>query len=470
MLEYLNLLESPEIKNIHFIGIGGSSMSGLAEILISLGYSISGSDMKASSVTKKLEKLGARVTTYHSENNITNPDLVVYTVAVKEDNCELIKARSLNIPVIDRATLLGQIMKKYPYSIAVSGTHGKTTTTSMISMIMLEAGLDPNIHIGGELEKIGGNTKIGGDKYFITEACEYYESFLKFNPFLAVILNIEADHLDYFRDIEHIKDTFFKFASLVPKNGYVVACVDDHNTSQLLSRLECNKVTYGVASEEAMWSARDIVFDDMGCPAFSLIFKGKKLSTVKLSVPGVHNVSNSLAAIASCYTLGCSLDAIKHGLLKFGGTHRRFELKGVVDGIRVIDDYAHHPSEVIATLKAAKNCEHNKIWCVFQPHTYTRTKCLMNEFSEAFRDADNVILADIYAAREIDNGQIHSKQLADKITSKGQEAFYISSFDEIVEYLKQNVSSGDLIITMGAGDIYKVGELFISSTEIAAVS
>ena len=469
-MQLFDFQQSNKINNIHMIGIGGSSMSGLAEILVNLGYKVSGSDLKISKSTQRLEKLGVKVYPYHSEDNILDPDLIVYTVAVKDNNPELIKGRSLNIPVIDRAELLGAIMRKYPYSIAVSGTHGKTTTTSMITMIMLEAGLDPNIHIGGELGAIGGNTKIGGSRYFITEACEYYGSFLKFNPYLAVILNIEADHLDYFKDLAHIKSTFESFVSLIPDNGYIVACADDPDTVDVMDAAKCNKITYGLKSENAIWGAKDISFDEMGCASFTLTRHNQSQGMVKLNVPGIHNVSNSLAAIASCDALGCSMTQIIQGLYNFTGTNRRFELKGVVDDIKVIDDYAHHPSEVKATLRAAKNCVHKKIWCVFQPHTYTRTKLLLDDFSVAFSDADTVILADIFAAREADNGQIHSSMLADKIKSQGKDVLYLSGFDAIVDYLKKNVSPGDLIMTLGAGDIYKVGELFIESTKIMAVS
>lgn len=456
-----DFLSSPEIKYIHFIGIGGISMSGLAEILLNIGYVISGSDIKASTITDKLERLGATIYPFHSEENISATDLVVYTAAVKEDNTELKKAKELGIPSIERATLLGQVMKKYPYSMAISGTHGKTTTTSMITMIMMESGFNPTVHIGGVLEAIGGNTKIGGNKYFISEACEYVESFLKFYPYLAVILNIEYDHVDYFKSFDHVKSAFAKFASQVPDEGYVVANIDDTNIVSLINNISCNKITYGINNDLAMWSTKDITFDDNGFASFKLIMNKQELTDINLSVPGIHNVSNALGAIASCHTLGASIESIKQGLKAFTGTHRRFELKGESLGVTVIDDYAHHPSEVKATLKAAKNCTHKKIWCVFQPHTYTRTKFLLNEFAESFYDASTVILSDIYAAREKDTGEIHSSMLADKMKSEGIEALYLEGFDNIVTYLKENAGSGDLILTMGAGDIYKVGEMYL---------
>jgi len=471
ILEQINLLDSKNIKNVHFVGIGGISMSGLAEILRNLGYNISGSDMKSSSITEKLEKEGIKIYIGHREENIQDCDLVVYTAAVKDNNPELVKARQLGITTMERAVLLGHIMKKYPFSFAISGTHGKTTTTSMISMIMLQANLDPTIHIGGELDAIGGNTRIGGNKYFITEACEYVESFLKLHPYLAVILNIEADHLDYFRDLDHIKQAFLKFINLVPKDGYIVACIDDPNVSSLLNQISGNVVTYGIKSENANWTARNIEFDSSGCARYDMVKDGNIVSTIKLKVPGIHNVSNSLAAAAACHTLGCEIDNITAGLEAFSGTHRRFEVKGIVDNIKVVDDYAHHPSEIKATLRAAKKSTgHSKIWCIFQPHTYTRTKLLLNEFSEAFYDADEVIVTDIYSAREIDTGEIHSSILADEINAKSNNAIYKPDFASIVKYLKENVSPGDLVLTMGAGDVYKIGEMFLKEKDVAAVS
>jgi UDP-N-acetylmuramate--alanine ligase len=469
-LSVLNLLESSHIKRVHFIGIGGSSMSGLAEMLIKFGYIVSGSDQKNSPELQKLRELGAEVHEFHSEQNINNPDLVVYTVAVKEDNPELVKASTLGVPVIDRAELLGQIMKKYPYSIAVSGTHGKTTTSSMIAMIMLEAGKNPTINIGGRLDAIGGNTLVGGTDYFIAEACEYYESFLKFHPYMAVVLNIELDHVDYFKDLDHINKTFLKFVSSVPENGYFVACIDNKNVASLLDKVSCNKITYSINSSNATWTIRDIAFDSKGCASYTLLYKGEEQGVITLKVPGIHNVSNSLAAIAACSTLGCDIESIKNGLLNYNGTHRRFELKGVADDIQVVDDYAHHPTEIAATLETAKKFSSSKVWCVFQPHTYTRTKHLLNEFAAAFENADTVVVTDIFAAREKDNGEVHSSKLAGMISSTGKEAIYISDFESIVEYLKMNVSPGDLIITMGAGDIYKVGEMFLKDKQVMAAS
>ncbi|NMB33750.1 MAG: UDP-N-acetylmuramate--L-alanine ligase [Clostridium sp.] len=470
-MEQINLLNQIKVRNVHFIGIGGISMSGLAEILLSLGFNVSGSDIKSSDITAKLMEKGITVYTGHESKNIEGAQLVVYTAAIDAQNPELVRAKELKIPIMERASLLGKIMEGYPSSIAVSGTHGKTTTTSMISMIMLKAALDPTIHIGGVLDAIGGNTRIGGNNYFLVEACEYVESFLKLRPYMAIILNIEADHLDYFRGIEHIKDAFLKFIAPIPKNGHIIACVDDKNVCAVLKNTEHNKITYGINSPEAIFKAKNISFNEEGLASFSVFMYDKEIiANLQLGVPGIHNISNSLAAIAACYTLGCDIKSIKDGIESFTGTHRRYELKGIVDNIKVVDDYAHHPTEIAATLKAARNGNYQRVWSVFQPHTYTRTKHLLSDFVESFEDSDRIIVADIYSAREVDRGEIHSRTLAEKISQNGKDVLYLPDFDEIVEYLKENASPGDLILTMGAGDIYKVGEMFLKEKEMIAVS
>ncbi len=465
------LLSSEKIKRVHFTGIGGISMSGLAEILADQGYIVTGSDMKPSSIIQKLDRIGIRTSIGHHADNIKGADLLVYTAAVKPDNPELLAAAEAGIPYIDRAALLGEIMKKYPWSLAVSGTHGKTTTTSMISMIMMEQGLDPTIHIGGELNAIGGTTRIGKSDYFIAEACEYTGSFLRLHPRIAVILNIEFDHADYFKNIDDVKNVFKKFAGLVPDYGYIVVNGDDAAAIDILGDITCSITTYGVKSgSQYTWSASDISFDDKGCASYKLLYKNEQVCEIRLNVPGIHNVSNSLAAIASCSLAGCSPASAARALQKYGGTCRRFEIKGVSDGVTVVDDYAHHPSEIAATLKAAGKYSHSHIWCVFQPHTYSRTKCLMDDFTTSFDAADFIILTDIYAAREADNGEVNSSMLAERIALAGKRAIYIKDFGDIVEYLDKNVDSGDLVITMGAGDIYKVGDLFLESRKKLAVS
>ncbi len=465
-----SMLDINNIKKVHFVGIGGISMSGLAEILLHQGFTVSGSDEKSSPIVQKLEKLGIKITIGHFAQNVKGVDLVVYTAAVREDNPELKAGAQAGIPCIDRATLLGEIMKGYPGSIAVSGTHGKTTTTSMISLIMLEEGFDPTVHLGGELDAIGGTTRIGGTDYFIAEACEYTGSFLKLHPYLAVILNIELDHVDYFQNIDHIRDTFLSFARLVPENGWLLACGDDPSILEIAKRVSCQKVTFSMFDESCTWSARDITFDEMGCAEYTLLHDKEPLLRIKLNVPGLHNASNSLAAIAACCTMGVSAQSAAKALLRFRGTHRRFEKKGTRNGVTVIDDYAHHPTEVSEALKTAYRCNHSRIWCVFQPHTYTRTKTLLDDFSHSFNCADIIIVTDIYAAREPDSGEINSQLLVDKIIQQGKNALYIKDFESIVNYLAKNTQEGDLVITMGAGDIYKVGELFLSIKEPLAVS
>lgn len=467
ILDTVNLLGNPGIKKIHMIGIGGISMSGLSEILLNLGYTISGSDIGLSNTVSRLASKGIRVYREHSAENVIGSDLVVYTSAIREDNPEYIKARELGIPVMDRATLLGQIMKMYPFSIAVSGCHGKTTTTSMISSVMLNAGMDPTIHVGGELKAISGNTRIGGSKYFITEACEYMENFLKFNPYIAVILNIEEDHLDYFRDIEHIQEAFYKFALRIAPDGYLIGCADDDRVRGILDKVGCNKITYGIRHSSAVIQAANISFDGCGSACFDVYREGAFYEKIKLSIPGFHNIYNALAAIAVCTVANVDKNCIRQSLADFSGADRRFETKGTRKGIKVIDDYAHHPSEIKATLSAAKNVPHSRVWCVFQPHTYTRTLALLDEFTTAFADADKVVITDIYAAREKDTGLIHSRILAEKVAQTGKDCIYLSSFDSVVDYLNGNAMEGDIVLTMGAGDIYKVGEMFLQLGEIA---
>jgi len=464
------LLSSKDIKKIHFTGIGGISMSGLAEILHHQGYTITGSDIKSSSITQKLENLGIEITIGHQAENIDGADLLIYTAAVKPDNPELIAAAHAGIPCMDRATLLGEIMRKYSNSIAVSGTHGKTTTTSMIAMIMIEEGMDPTVHIGGELRAIGGTTRIGSGNYFISEACEYSGSFLKLHPYLAVILNVEYDHADYYENFSKVRDAFTEFSKRVPKEGYLVVNGDDPTAIEILEQSSCNKVTFGIRNSQCDWSAVNITFDNMGCASYTLLNRNKPVCDIKLNVPGIYNVSNSLAAIAASSIMGCSPASAVNALQKFRGAGRRFELKGNVDGITVMDDYAHHPTEVAVTLKAAAGCHYSRIWCVFQPHTYTRTKYLMNDFSTAFEAADIVILTDIYAAREIDTGEVNSSMLAEKIAASGKKVFYFNDFNAITDFLEKNAQSGDLIITMGAGDVYKIGDMFLEARKKLAVS
>jgi len=442
---------------IHFVGIGGISMSGLAEILLHKGYRVSGSDMKDSHIIKKLREKGADIHIGHQASHIDGADLVVYTAAVKQDNPEIAEALKRNIPIMDRASLLGEIMQTFPNSIGIAGTHGKTTTTSMLSVILCHAGLDPTVLVGGELDDIGGNVRIGNSDYFITEACEYHESFLHFPPYMAIILNIDIDHLDYFKDIDDIYHSFWKYANLVPKNGYIIGFEDDPLVSQLLKEVNTRTVTFSI-DKQANWMARNIKFNNKGCATYRAFYNGEDMGVFTLNVPGRHNVCNALAATAAAQALGISCDTIRESLASFRGTHRRFEIKGKMGDITIIDDYAHHPTEIKATLEAAKKYPHQKIWCIFQPHTYTRTQKLLYEFAESFLDADEVIITDIYAAREKDTGIVHSKDLAKAVLDGGCSCRYLSSFDDAVEFLKKNARPGDIVLTMGAGDIYEVGD------------
>jgi UDP-N-acetylmuramate--alanine ligase len=446
-------------KKIHFIGIGGISMSGLADILLENNYRVSGSDMKASNITAKLEKQGAEVFIGHDEKNIDDVDLVVYTAAVSDDNPELIRAQELDLPIMDRAEFLGQIMKGHKYNIAISGTHGKTTTTSMVSHIFLQAELDPTILVGGELDIIDGNVKTGKSEYFITEACEYKASFLKFFPYVGVILNIDADHLDFYRNIDHIQETFIEFTKLIPKDGYLVACAEDEKLKAVIASSECKVITYGINSGEV--TAKNIIFNERGCASFEVYRNDFKLFDASINVPGRHNVLNALASICVGLSLDVSQNDIIDGLANFFGTHRRFEIKGVKEGVTVVDDYAHHPTEIRALLDGAKNFPHKKIYCVFQPHTYTRTLTLFDDFSTCFTNADEVILADIYAAREKFSKLVSSDMLGDKIREIGQNCKNLHSFEDIVDYLKSSLKDGDLLLTVGAGDVYKIGEMYL---------
>lgn len=455
-------LDKNDLK-VHMVGIGGISMSGLAEILMHKNIKITGSDIHESEITDRLRSMGAVIYNKHDADNITDQNLVVYTAAVSQDNPELVKARGLGIPVIERAELLGTIMDHFDKSIAISGTHGKTTTTSMISSITLEAGLDPTIHVGGLLDLIGGNTRIGSSPYFVVEACEYKESFLKLRPFLAIVLNIDADHLDYFRDIDHIRSAFEAFLSNVKDSGIIVINLDDPQTKTLSKTLTRPAVSFALNSAEADWTADNITFRE-GYASFTVIYKKAAWANISLSVPGIHNVSNALASIAACHALGIDRNAVIKGLEHFKGTHRRLEDKGTTHHIRVMDDYAHHPTEIQATLNAARSLTAGRIICVFQPHTYTRTFELLDDFSRAFAKADTVVVTDIYAAREKDTGLINSRVLTDRINMNTGNAVYISDFADIAKYLTENAQPGDLVLTMGAGDIYKAGELFLSAS------
>ena len=444
--------------HIHFIGIGGISMSGLAEILLTEGITVSGSDMHRSPLTETLEQKGITVSYRQTPANLTDDiDLIVHTAAIGAGNPELSAAVEKGIPCLTRAQLLGQMMRNYKMPVAVSGTHGKTTTTSMIAEILLKADTDPTLSIGGILRSIGGNIRIGKSDYFVTEACEYTNSFLEFFPKIGIILNIEEDHLDFFHGIDEIRDSFHRFAALLPEDGTLIVNGTIDGLETVIKKLPCRIITFG-DDPSFDYSFDHLTFDDAACPAFTLHTRGGQTRTVTLSVPGEHNVYNALAALALSDLLGLPTDTVLDALRDFHGTDRRFEYKGQIGGVTVIDDYAHHPTEITATLQAAQNYPHNTLWCVFQPHTYSRTKAFLPEFAQALALADRVVLADIYAAREKDTLGVSSRMLQDEIRRLGKECAYFPSFDEIENFLLENCSGGDLLITMGAGDVVKIGE------------
>ena len=433
-------------------------MSGLAEILLDEGFTISGSDSKESDLTKHLEARGIQIFYGQKASNIIpGIDLVVYTAAIHEDNPEFAEAKSKNLPMLTRAELLGQIMDNYENSIAVAGTHGKTTTTSMISQILLEAKTDPTITVGGILDAINGNLRVGNSEVFISEACEYTNSFLNFRPKYSIILNIEAEHLDFFKDINDIRASFRKYSANTLANGATIINGEIDNYEEIVDGLPQQIITYGLNSTYDYY-AENITYDEKACAIFSAMHNGTKIMDVHLNVPGKHNVSNSLAAIALCQAMNIPTEAIISGLAKFGGANRRFQYKGEIDGVTIIDDYAHHPTEIRATLTAAANYPHKRLVLVFQPHTYSRTKAFLNDFADVLSMADVVVLADIYAAREQNTYGISSKDILNLLKEKGTDAYYFPTFDEIEKFLLKKCINGDLLITMGAGNVVEIGE------------
>ena len=449
-------------SNIHCIGIGGIGLSGIAEILLSRGYNVSGSDMNESEITEKLRAHGAKIFLNHSADNVEDADLIIYSAAIAEENPEIQRAKEKGIPMASRAEVLGILMDEYPDSIAISGTHGKTTTTSMVSLILEDGKYDPTILVGGNLDEIGGNYKVGYGDYFVTEACEYRDSFLELRPGIEVILNIDSDHLDYFKDIEHIVNSFDRFTKNVKEGGKIIAYDANPFVNRVIRDLP-HVITYGYNSN-CDYCIQDVRFERDGMPSFEVIHQGKNLGRVELNVPGEHNILNAGAAFACCYELGVPEETIINTLNTYRGTKRRFDIMGTTEkGVLVVDDYAHHPTEIIATLSAAGNLPHKRIWCLYQPHTYTRTLALFDEFAESFKKADVLVLAEIYAAREKNIHNISSSALADRVKEKfpDKEVMYISDFEEIAKKVNEECEEGDLVITMGAGDIYKVGDLLM---------
>ena len=447
--------------HVHFLGIGGISMSGIAELLLSRGFSVSGSDDTPSKITAHLEELGVKVYYGLKASNISDDvEVVIYTGAIKTDNPEYMEAVRRGLPILTRAELLGQILRNYSESVGISGTHGKTTTTSMISEILLTRGVNPTINVGGVYPRINGNMHIGSSSYFVFEACEYTNSFLSFYPKVGVILNVFADHLDFFKDLDDIRHSFRLYAENIAPDGCLVINSAIENISYFTEELGRKVITFGF-DEKSDFRAANISYDEFGFGQFDLLIYGENAGHISLKQPGEYNIANALAAAAATYFLGTPLETIKEGLSSFGGTDRRFQVKGISDGVTVIDDYAHHPDEIRAALTAAKKYPHKKIWCVFQPHTYTRTKELLQEFAEALTIADEVVLAKIYPARETDTLGISSDNIRLKMEELGKKAVYIPTFEEILKFLKKNCCPGDVLITMVAGDGVVVGENYL---------
>lgn len=443
-------------SHIHFIGIGGISMSGLAQIMLQKGYKVSGSDRAKSHITDKLENLGAIIYEGHSAENISGCDIVVYTAAVHDDNPEICTAKLAGIPLVSRAEFLGAIMKLYKHAAGIAGTHGKTTTTSMLAHALISADADPTISVGGELDLIGGNIKTGNSDYFITEACEYTNSFLHFFPTVAVITNIDADHLDFFSGIDEIIESFRKYALLTKDKGCVIACGADSNIKKALSGTDLDIVYYGIG-QQYEYHAENINFK-MGYPSFDVYHGDEFICSLNLKVPGEHNILNALATVAVCRVWNCDINLVKKGIESFSGAHRRFEKKGEYNGAVIMDDYAHHPTEIQATLKSAEAFAHNRLWCIFQPHTYSRTRLLWDDFCASFDNADELIITHIYAAREKPDGITNPENLAKQIAERGVKVRYIDDFNEIQSVLENELCPNDLVFTMGAGNVVDIAD------------
>ena len=444
-MDYDKLLN--EIKRIHFIGIGGSGMCPIAEILMSEGFDISGSDMNEGETLDKMKGYGIPVYMGHAAENIKGAELVVYSAAVKETNPERMAAVEQGIPCIERSVMLGVVTRRYKRSIAVSGTHGKTSTTAMLSQILIGSGFDPSAIIGGKLPFIGGNSYVGQSDIIVCEACEYVDTFLELNPFISIILNVDADHLDYFKNLDNIKKSFNQFAKQT--TGLLVLNGDDENTLDSVKDVNIEKITFGFG-ENCDYRAENVSADKGVHEQYDLYYRGKKLCNIKLIVPGKHNVYNSLAAAATAHYLGASPQEISENLHKFGGVHRRFEILGTPCGITVADDFAHHPTELTATLNAAMSMGFRKVWAVFQPHTFSRTAMLLDDFAKALQIPDVAVISEILPVRETNTYNIYSRDLGAKVPG----SVCLDTFEEITDYVCKNAQEGDLILTMGGGNVY----------------
>ena len=442
-----------DAKRIHLIGIGGCSMNGLALILKSQGHEVTGSDRERTQFTDALDHEGIRYSIGHTGEYIEGADLVIYSAAIKPENPERMLARAKGIPELERSVALGQISERYDEVVAIAGCHGKTTITSMLAIINAEAKTDATIHVGGYVEFLEGGVHVGNRDLFVTEACEYVESFLTLRPTVALINNIDDDHLDYYDNIDAIVAAFERFLALLPEDGTFVACVDDPRVKALADKSDLKVVTYGLTGGE--YSAADIEFDALGNAGFTVVRRGEALGRVQLSVPGIHNVVNALGAIAVSDHFGVSFPVLAKALRDFHNTRRRFEFYGERNGVKVFHDYGHHPNEIRATLDAATRVPHKKLFCVFQCNSYTRARTLFCNNVTCFKDADMVLVPDIYPGREKDTGIVHARDMVHAINKESDNAVYIPTFEEIRIYLDEHASEGDLVVTVGSGDVYR---------------
>ena len=454
-MKYDNILEN--IKRIHFIGIGGSGMCPLAEILHTEGFELSGSDANESDTLQRIRSYNIPVYMGHKAENIEGAELVVYTAAVKADNPELVAAKEKGIPCLERSIMLGVVTRRYNRSIAVAGTHGKTTTTAMISQVLIGSGFDPSAIIGGKLNFIGGNSYVGQSDIIVCEACEYVDTFLQLTPYVSVILNIDADHLDYFKTFDNIKTSFNKFANQTTKA--LVFNGDDEACHEALSSVPLEKITFGF-NDGNDYQGANIVSNGMN-QSFDLMYKGEFITKVELIVPGRHNIANALAAAATAHYMGATPKEIAENLGKFTGVHRRFEVLGNPCGITVADDFAHHPTELSAVLSAAMNMGFKKVYAVFQPHTYSRTALLLDDFATALSIPDEAIISEILAVREVNTYGIESKDLGVKI----EGAKCIDTFEDITEYIRNTAEEGDLVLTLGGGNVYMCANMILKALE-----
>lgn len=448
-----NILD--HVKKLHFVGIGGSGMCPMAEILLNKGYTITGSDRNESDTLDRVKSWGIPVFTDHAAENIGDAEAVVYTAACRSDNPELVAAREKGIPCLERAVMLGMVTEKFPFPLAVSGTHGKTTTTGMLTQILMEAGVDPSAIIGGKLPLIGGNSRIGKSGTIVVEACEYVDSFLQIYPAAAVILDIDADHLDYFKTLDNIVKSFHQFAAQTSQ--LIVANGDDPEVRQCLEGVEGPRiVTFGLSDSNDYYPA-ELNEEDTACEDFTLMHRGEALGRVNMRVPGEHNMFNAVAAAAAAHSIGAEPAAICRALSSFSGVHRRFEVLGKFEGVTVADDFAHHPTELTAVLTSAMRMGYKQVWAVFQPHTYSRTYSLLEDFAKALSIPDHVVMTEILAVRETNTYNIHTSDLAAKIPGSR----WFDSFEKIADYVMEQAAPGDLILTLGGGDIYKCANLIV---------